>query len=81
MHKFPERYVGQVDLNILIGQKCSLSVVCIKDKYCINLVKIRSQSVDLVALQNFKQKEHLKMTLRDTVLVHRILQSKLADHV
>jgi len=37
--------MGQVVLNLFIGKNCYLPVVCTKDKFCINLVKIWSNFV------------------------------------
>ena len=40
------KYIGQVDLNIFVGYTYVLPVVRVNEKYCINLVKIFSKSVD-----------------------------------
>ena len=40
--------MGQVDLNLFIDQHCFLPAVCIKDIFCINVVKVFNKSVDLL---------------------------------
>ena len=41
-----KKYIGQVDLNLFIGQKCFLQVVCVREKCCHNLVNIVSKLVN-----------------------------------